>query len=365
MSRYHSGWAPYVPVAERRRKAERAMAKLRKAGHPVAPVTVAGRMIATTVWGRAWCDNLEAYRDYETRLPRGRSYVRNGSVVDLQIAPGRVTAMVSGSELYEVAITIKATAAAPWQAMCAACAGGIGSLVELLQGRLSSAVMERLCRQDGGLFPRPSEIRFSCSCLDHASMCKHVAAVLYGVGARLDYAPELLFRLRAVEAADLVAGIDSAPTLASTGPAAAKVLQTDDVSALFGLDMMATELQTSRKAPKTARATQARQEAPTPVATTRSEKIKPVAHPRAMAKPAPSGDTSRKQRTVATAERRSERTAPTDTVKGARPSRRSNGGSADTPEAPTGPPKNPETKPAIPRKVPATREPKPKPVKWW
>ena len=184
MSRYYGGWAPYVPVAERRRKAERAMAKLRKSGHPVAPVTITGRAIASTFWGKAWCDNIEGYHDYESRLPRGRTYVRNGSVVDLQIAPGRITAIVSGSELYEVTITVKETAQAAWRSICTDCAGGIDSMVELLQGRFSKAVMERLCRQDTGIFPRPAEIRFDCSCLDHASMCKHVAAVLYGVGAR-------------------------------------------------------------------------------------------------------------------------------------------------------------------------------------
>ncbi len=237
MSRDDEGWPPYVPVAERRRRAKRAMEKLRKTGHPVAPVTIGGRLIATTFWGRAWCDNMESYRDYETRLPRGRTYVRNGSVVDLQIAPGRITALVSGSELYRVAITIKETAKTHWQAICADCAGSIDSLVELLQGRFSKGVMERLCRQESGMFPRPSDIRFSCSCLDHASMCKHVAAVLYGVGARLDHKPELLFRLRAVDESNLLARIDTSLPLSKKGPTAEKLLGAEDVSALFGLDM--------------------------------------------------------------------------------------------------------------------------------
>lgn len=221
--------------------AERAVAKLRKSGHPVAPVTIMGRLIATTFWGRAWYDNMESYRDYENRLPRGRSYVRNGSVVDPQITPGRIAATVSGSELYNVTITVKETAKMLWRAICADCAGGIDSLVELLQGRFSKGVMERLCRQEGGLFPRPSDIRLSCSCPDHASMCKHVAAVQYGVGARLDHKPELLFRLRAVDETDLVAVIDTALPLSKTGPAAGRMLQTDDISALFGLDTAAPE----------------------------------------------------------------------------------------------------------------------------
>lgn len=237
MSRYDDRWPRYVPVAERRQKAAREMEKLRKKGHPVAPVAIEGRAIATTFWGKAWCENLESYHDYENRLPRGRTYVRNGSVIDLQVAPLAVTALVSGSSIYKVSVGIAAVAEARWRSIRQDCAGGIDSLVELLQGRFSKGVMERLCRQDGGLFPRPSEIKFSCSCPDVASMCKHVAAVLYGVGARLDERPELLFRLRAVDGNDLVANVDAALPLVATGPAAGKVLEGDDLSALFGLDM--------------------------------------------------------------------------------------------------------------------------------
>ena len=237
----YGGWAPYVPVAERRRKAEKEMAKLRKKGHPVSPVTITGRTIATTFWGKSWCSNLESYRDYENRLPRGRTYVRNGSVVDLQIAPLSVTALVSGSEIYRVSITIDAVPKAQWQSICQDCAGGIDSLVELLQGRLSKAVMERLCRQDRGLFPKPKEIKFRCSCPDSAYMCKHVAAVLYGVGSRLDVQPELLFRLRSVNEKDLVPDVSKALPLSKAGPAAGKVLDSDDLSALFGLELAAED----------------------------------------------------------------------------------------------------------------------------
>ena len=130
---------------------------------------------------------------------------------------------------------------AQWRTICGDCAGGIDSLVELLQGRFSKGVMERLCRQDKGLFPRPSEIAFSCSCLDYASMCKHVAAVLYGIGSRLDEKPELLFHLRAVDENDLVAHIETALPLAKKGPDPGKVLESDDLSALFGLDMAAPQ----------------------------------------------------------------------------------------------------------------------------
>ena len=236
-SRYDDQWPAYVPVAERRRKAVLAMEKLRKKGHPVAPVKIDGRAIATTFWGKAWCDNLERYRDYENRIERGRTYVRNGSVVDLQIAPREVTATVSGSELYQVKVSIGEVPTKQWAAICKDCTGGIDSLVELLQGRFAKGVMERICRQGDGLFPKPAEIRFSCSCPDHASMCKHVAAVFYGIGARLDSQPELLFRLRAVDETELLARIDTALPFAKGAPDAGKVLVEDDLSALFGLDM--------------------------------------------------------------------------------------------------------------------------------
>ena len=229
----------------------------------------------STFWGKAWCDNLESYHDCENRLPRGRTYVRNGSVVDLQIAPLAVNARVSGSEIYKVTVSIAAVPKARWQSICRDCAGKIDSLVELLQGRFSKGVMERICRQDNGLFPRPSEIRFSCSCPDGASMCKHVAAVLYGVGARLDQNPELLFRLRAVDQNDLLANLDAAVPLATTGPEAAKILQADDMSALFGIEMAAGEAPIAFEAPP--RKQPSRVKPPEPMATSSVQaKAKPA-----------------------------------------------------------------------------------------
>jgi uncharacterized Zn finger protein len=237
---YEDQWPAYVSVAERRLQAARAAGMLSRKGTVLSPVTVEGRKIASTFWGKAWCDNLESYRDYANRLERGRSYVRNGCVIDLQVAPRTVTAMVSGSSVYRVKITIAEVPKPQWQSICADCAGGIDSLVELLQGRFSKGVMERMCRQGTGLFPTPAEISFSCSCPDYASMCKHVAASLLGVGVRLDAKPELLFRLRGVDENDLFGDIGSLPT-AKQGPAVGKLLETDDMAALFGLEMSDAE----------------------------------------------------------------------------------------------------------------------------
>ena len=198
------GFRPYVPVAQRRAKAAKDTAKMAKSGRAVSPVKLSGRKIASTFWGKAWCDNLEAYSDYANRLPRGRTYVRNGSVVDLQIDDGKITALVSGSELYRIEIRIQSLPEAHWTQVQKECTGKIDSLIEMLQGRLSSGVMQTVTRKDGGLFPRPAEIRMNCSCPDSAGLCKHLAATLYGVGARLDEKPELLFLLRGVDPSELI-----------------------------------------------------------------------------------------------------------------------------------------------------------------
>jgi uncharacterized Zn finger protein len=224
-------------VAERRLEAQRELQRLRKSGHTAAPVEIGGRAIATTFWGRAWCDNLERYSDDANRIPRGRAYIRNGSVIDIQIGAGRVDALVSGSSLYAVGVTVKPVPAARWRRICGLCAGGIDSLVELLQARFSTGVMAHLCQQGTGLFPTPGEIEFTCSCPDWASMCKHVAAVLYGVGARLDHQPELLFRLRQVDENDLIVHAGRAAPLAKKGPAASKVLAESEVAEVFGVEL--------------------------------------------------------------------------------------------------------------------------------
>jgi uncharacterized Zn finger protein len=239
---FYYGWKPYVSAAERRRKAAREVEKRRKQGQTITPVSIEGRKIANTFWGKSWCENLERYSDYANRLPRGRTYVRNGSVVHLQIAPGEIEALVSGSELYKVKLKVAAVGKRRWKSICEDCAGAIDSLVELLQGRFSKGVMERICRQEQGLFPSPDEIDLSCSCPDGVWMCKHIAAVLYGVGARFDSEPELLFRLRAVDEKELIAQAGKAQvgktgSLVKPAAGSGKVLGGEDLSEMFGLDM--------------------------------------------------------------------------------------------------------------------------------
>lgn len=230
-------WRPYVSAAERRRKAELEIAKSRKKGVQMEPVVIRGRAIAATFWGKAWCDNIEHYSDFSNRLPRGRTYVRNRSVLDLRIAAGKVTARVMGSDLYTVEVKVSAVPQARWNAVRKECAGAIDSLVELLQGRFSKSVMKRVCQPGTGLFPSPKEITFACTCPDWASMCKHVAAVLYGIGARLDEKPELLFALRKVDEKDLIAEAGKDLPLSGKGPRTGKVLESTQLANIFGIEM--------------------------------------------------------------------------------------------------------------------------------
>jgi uncharacterized Zn finger protein len=227
-------WAPRKSAADRRADAARAVRDAARRGQALSPVAVAGRTIAHTFWGKAWCDNLERYRDFAYRLERGRSYVRSGSVIDLRIAAGAIAARVSGSSLYDVAIEIDAVGRDAWRAIQRDCAGGIGSRIDLLGGKLSEPVMARLCADRTGLFPDPSAIRFSCSCPDHATMCKHVAAAMYGVGARLDAAPELLFTLRRVSLDELLA---AAVSELPKAPPKGRVLAASGLEALFGIEL--------------------------------------------------------------------------------------------------------------------------------
>ncbi len=230
------GWAPYVPVAERRAKALKQLEKMKKKGFKVQPVHLSGRKIADSFWGKRWCDHMESFSDFANRLPRGRSYVRNGSVCHLEIQGGGIKAIVSGSVLYNVSITISPLAKKKWDALKNSCTGRIGSLIDLLRGRLDRGVMEVVADRKEGLFPLPGEMKFACDCPDWADMCKHVAAVLYGVGARLDHSPEMLFILRGVNHEELV-DVSAAITGAANAGTSRRRIAVTGLADVFGVEM--------------------------------------------------------------------------------------------------------------------------------
>ena len=249
----YDGWdyRPYVSVATKKALAAAALAKLtKKTGRAPEPVIVKHRQrqIATTFWGHAWCENLERYADFANRLPRGRTYVRNGSVVDLTIGKGKVQARVAGSELYEVAIGIAPLAKARWRRVVTRCTGKIGSLVSLLRGELSAPVMAVLVDAKEGLFPEPRAMTFECSCPDWAGMCKHVAAVLYGVGIRLDEKPALFFTLRQVDEIELLSSATSGAVSRTRGGAGQQRIAADKLADVFGIEIEAGPSATGKEA---------------------------------------------------------------------------------------------------------------------
>lgn len=247
------GWRRYVPVAQRRARAQRELTALSKRGVAIQPVEIAGRNITSSFWGKAWCDHLESFSDYANRLPRGRSYVRNGSVCHLEITEGEIRAKVAGSELYDLRIRIKTLPAPKWKEIKTRCAGQVASLLELLQGRFSDHVMKVVANRKDGLFPLPGEISLNCSCPDWAEMCKHLAAALYGVGARLDARPELLFALRGVNHEELLASNAEAAVSAATARGTSRRLADGELSDVFGIDLDTSDDSDDSDAPSPAR----------------------------------------------------------------------------------------------------------------
>jgi len=237
------GYYPkYVTVAEKRAKAKKKIKQLRKKNPNIRPIILAGKALVKTWWGKAWNNNLESYADYENRIGRGRSYVRHSAVLDLQIAPGKVTSLVQGSmgAPYEVVISIKKMKKKNWQNIKKECQSRLSSLPDLLAGKIPKELQEIFMVQGRGLFPTPSEITFDCSCPDWASMCKHVAASLYGVGARLDEDPALFFTLRQAEIDDLVTQAvqsKASSIIEKVTTGSSRVIADDKLSDLFGLDM--------------------------------------------------------------------------------------------------------------------------------
>jgi uncharacterized Zn finger protein len=235
------GWytyKPYVSVAQRKAKSLRHAGKLKEKGQELQPVHVEGLKLGRTFWGKAWCTQIESLSDFASRLPKGKSYVRNDSIIDMQIRPGLITAMVMGSELYSIRIKITPLDGRRWKAMKGRCVGQIGSLVELLQGKLSDSVMSTVTGKNDGLFPKSDEIEMHCSCPDAAEMCKHLAAVLYGVGCRLDDQPELLFKLRQVDHLELLTEATQSPAFEADG-GGRKIIAAGDLSDVFGIEVEA------------------------------------------------------------------------------------------------------------------------------
>lgn len=242
-------YKPYVSVADRRANASKQMDKLRKAGKVITPIEpFKGRKIASTFWGQAWCQHIECLSDFESRLDRGKTYVRNGSVCHLEIKPGLVEAKVCGSEIYDIKVKIDPLPDKTWEAIKQKCRGQIGSVVELLQGKFSDSVMKILTDPDSGMFPDADDFGLDCDCPDFARLCKHLAAVLYGVGVRLDTQPELLFVLRGVDHFELIK--EAATHVGTSVPTDAATIADADLADVFGIDLDVAPVPAPAKSPR-------------------------------------------------------------------------------------------------------------------
>ncbi|MCL2163477.1 MAG: hypothetical protein FWH55_03575 [Oscillospiraceae bacterium] len=213
--------------------------KLRKKNPDIQPVTIEGKL-ANSWWAQSWNKNLESYADYSSRIGRGRTYVRGGYVLDLSVMPGEVRSLVQGTKVkpYEVSVKIDPLQENKWITIVDKCSRKIETLEDLISGRFTQELMELFTNRGDGLFPTPREIRFECSCPDWASMCKHVAATLYGVGARLDSDPTLLFLLRDIDFAELLKkSVDEKmkSMLKNAGQITGRVIEDIDTFELFGV----------------------------------------------------------------------------------------------------------------------------------
>lgn len=236
------GYPRYVSVAEKKAKAKKKLKQLKKKMPDINPIVIEGNALARTWWGKSWNKNLERYADYSNRIGRGRSYVRHGAVLDLKIASGQISGLVQGSSScpYTVVIRIKGINQAVWKKIQKQCEGKLNSLQDLLAGKFPKELADIFFNKEKGLFPSPKNISFDCSCPDWASMCKHVAATLYGVGARVDEDPSLFFKLRGVDTENLIVGTVRDKTrelLEKTNKKSDRVLGDTDISDIFGIDM--------------------------------------------------------------------------------------------------------------------------------
>ncbi len=271
-------WFPHQrTVAQRRVANERMLRDLRAAGHELHPVP-AGQAKPGSVWGRRWCAHFNLFADFHNRLSRGRSYVRHGGVLHLELSAGKIVALVAGTDLYEVAITVAPLPEARRRRIRETCAGRIDSLLELLSGRLDAGVMDQVTDPRDGLMPQRQELELKCSCPDWAVMCKHLVAAITAVGLRLDQEPELLFRLRGLDPGDLVAG--GAVVIAGGEAALGTTLADEDLGGIFGIEVdLAPVAAVAQPEPE-----------PKPAARRRGGQVRKKASPRGKKRFAPTGE---------------------------------------------------------------------------
>ena len=177
------------------------------------------KSISNTWWGQEWCKTINVYADYENRLSRGKTYLRQERVQDLTIEDNTITAKVKGkwSDYYNVTIKIRELPRSKSNIIIKK----ISELGSILKGSIPEDCRFLFSIGELGLFPTKDDLIYTCDCPDscggliygsnwnsakeicevdpnNAMLCKHVAAVLYSVGSILDKEPLIIFQLRGI-----------------------------------------------------------------------------------------------------------------------------------------------------------------------
>lgn len=193
-----------MKAADLEAQARRELIELKSAGEEVRPVVGTTRKLAAHFWGSAWMKHLALCESGGWSLSAGRTLLRHGCVLDLQLEAGLIRARVMEERLHDVEIALDPLDGERLEELRTICSGKIDSLVPLLEGTLDDALLATLCNAETGLLPEPGAWHMSCTCPDWSEPCPHAAAAIYAAGILIDAEPSLLFRLRQVSPEDLL-----------------------------------------------------------------------------------------------------------------------------------------------------------------
>jgi uncharacterized Zn finger protein len=226
-------------VKDLRQRAAFFAKKLGDEGVRLTPVKSAKKSISSSFWGQAWNRNLNHYSMFANQLAPGRTFLRNGAVIDLCVEKGTIRGLVAAQSLCEVAVKARPVDTARWARLVERCSGSVRSLTDLMSGKLPEETLAAITDESAGLFPEPEEITFSCSCPDWTDVCVHVAAVLYGFSLRLDEEPALLFTLRSTDPADLISSATD-KFVSDVAAVSDPMVESDmhQLEDLFGIDLI-------------------------------------------------------------------------------------------------------------------------------
>lgn len=172
-----------------------------------------------TAWGQRFLQALEQGLEPK-RLARGRQYSASHRVPDWAWTGGhlrfsgknRGTAYYGMNEpiRFEGHIEISPLPGCLWQAVIPELGNQAGFIARLLLNEIPDSLESHLQARGHSLIPGRygEDLQATCSCPETESPCRHVAAVLVALAARIDQTPLLLFELRGLNRATLAARLE-------------------------------------------------------------------------------------------------------------------------------------------------------------